>query len=81
MDKLTPQQQTSIIEEYTRVQSVCMMALSKLLENEECRSVMSEKDIQDVKTNFELFLYDLKSIDNLMSDNMELLWELKDKLK
>ena len=76
---ITQEEQKQIIEEYTRVQNVCMMALNNLLGDEDYKRVLNGNNIKDIETNFELFIYDLKNIDTLMSDNMDLLWEIKDK--
>ncbi len=69
--------QTQLIEEYTRNHNVAMLALSSVLSMEDKRSVVDERHIEDIKTGFEVFLYDINSIHNQMVENMELLWELK----
>jgi len=75
---ITQEEQKRIIEEFTKVHNVSMLALSKTLE---CysKSVVTSNNIEDIKLTFECFIYDLNSVNDLMQDNMELLWEIKDK--
>jgi len=88
MDKLTQiekdlkiaSKSKEIVDEYRQLQQVAMMALSKLVDDQEHNSVTDEFNIEDARLMFESFMFNLKSIQRLMSDNMYLLWEIeKDK--
>ena len=86
MDKLTQlekdlkiaSKRKEIIDEYRQLQQVAMMALSKLVDDQEHNSVTDEFNIEDARLMFESFMFNLKSIQRLMSDNMYLLWEIEE---
>ena len=86
MDKLTQiekdlkiaSKSKEIVDEYRQLQQVAMMALSKLVDDQEHNSVTDESNIEDARLMFESFMFKLKSIQRLMSDNMYLLWEIED---
>lgn len=72
-------EQMRIIDEYTRKHNVSMIALGSVMERAGERNMVDELCIEDVALNVELFLYDLTSIYECMSDNMQSLWEITDK--
>jgi hypothetical protein len=79
MDKFRAGEQTDIILEYMRKHNVTMLALNNILNQRTLENTVSDRHISDTKLEVELFLYDLNSIYDLMHENMELLWELRDK--
>ena len=78
MNKLTNKQKESIIEVYTKVHNVSMLALDKTLEGYS-ENIMKDNDIENIKMSLKCFVYDLNSVYDVMQENMGLLWELRDK--
>ena len=65
------------LEDYVQVNNVALMALDGTIKRE--ISLGQQTDHEDGILALELLLYDLNSINSMLSNNMETLWEIKDR--
>lgn len=65
------------LEKYAQINNVALMALDGTIKREV--SLQDQTVHEDGILALELLLYDLKSIDNMLTNNMDFLWEIKDK--
>lgn len=70
-----------IIQEFTRIHNVSMLAFNNLLNQRTVKNTVSEKHIEDTKLEVEIFLYDLNCIYDTMQESQDLLCQLREKLK
>ena len=78
MDKLTQLEKDLKIAEFTRKHHIMMMALVGVTNREKRSPMTNIKYIEDLQMSADLFAYDIDSICEMMFENMELLWEIKD---
>lgn len=67
------------LENYAQINTVALMALENTIIRE--KSLNPHTDHEDGILALELLLYDISAIDDMLSDNMEILWEIKDKAR
>lgn len=65
------------LDKYLQINSVALMALNCTIERVSTCTMETDKD--DGILALELLLYDLDGIDSMLSENMEVLWQIKDK--
>lgn len=65
------------LEKYAHINNVALLALDGTIKRE--ASLNPHTDKEDGILSLELLLYDLDGIDNMLSDNMDILWQIKDK--
>lgn len=76
---ITQNEKDLIIQEFTRVHNVAMLAFNNLLNQRTVKNTVSERHIEDTKLEVEFFLYDLNCIYDTMQESQDLLWQLRDK--
>ena len=80
LDNIEDQERYSTLhglEDYAQINNVALMALDGTIKRE--ASLQQQTDKEDGILALELLLYDLKSIYSMLSNNMETLWEIKDR--
>ena len=78
MDKLTQLEKDLKIAEFTRKHHIMMTALIGVLDREGGNPMNKINRIDELKTSVDLFVYDVDAISEMMFENMELLWQIKD---
>lgn len=65
------------LEDYAKTNNVALMALDSTIKRE---AELKEQTVhEDGLMALELLLYDIRSINSMLSNNMDFLWEIKDK--
>ncbi len=71
----------SLIDYHTKNQNVALLAFGSLLEGKSENHILDQTYLEDMKMGLELFLYDLQSIDALLSENMDYFMEHLEKIE
>ncbi len=71
----------SLIDFYTKNQNVALIAFGSILKSKSKKHILDQSYLEDMKMGLELFLYDLQSIDQSLTGNIEYFLENLEKIE